>query len=239
MPSKKILVLKNINAKNVILQHYPEEKMIQETPVSLDFEPNISSLLDEKSKRCVYFLDQYKSKIKYWVNMIEYSQNGALPLYTTKPCWWCTMPFPTHPIGCPIEFHSGKTEGPKKERVIKYFEEANYPTDDPEFFVTTGLFCSFPCVKGYIYDQLSRGNKSLYKNSLTLLSLLYEKIFGEKITIPTASCPRGVLKDYGGHLTAKKYRASFGKLVYSQTANLRKPLMFSSSCYIKETRVSV
>jgi len=235
MPGKKkVLLLKNVNAKEIILRYYPEET--KETRISLNCETDISSLLYERSKRCIYFLDQYKNKIRYWVNMIEYTQNGALPLYTTKPCWWCTNTFTTHPIGCPIEYHS-KKEGETKERIQRYFKELNYPSEKIEFFVTIGLFCSFPCIKGYIYDQLSRGNKSLYKNSLTLLSLLYEKIFGEKITIPTASCPRRVLKKYGGHFTPEEYRASFGKLEYTETANLRKPLMFSSSKYIQETQV--
>ena len=93
-------------------------------------------------------------------------------------------------------------------------------------------------MKAYILDQLSRSRSSRFKESLTLLSLLYSKLFGKLVTIPPAPTWK-VLQDYGGHLTEEEYLETFGRLVYTETVNIRRPYMFSSSAYIQETRVRV
>jgi len=235
-----LLILKDVNAFEVI-KNVEEIKQIHipETPIDLDEEDvNISSLVKEKSQRCIYFLDQYKNKIRYWVNMIDYTQSGALPLYTKKPCWWCRHSFDTHPIGCPIKYNTHKKTGIEKERVESCFSNMNLSFEKNDFFETIGIFCSFPCVKAFIYDEMSKGDRSRYKDSLTLLSLLYEKLFGHKQIIPKAGDYKN-LKDYGGHLTLEDYRNSFGILRYDETCNLRRPYMFSSSVYIKETKIKI
>lgn len=237
---KYMIVLKNINIADVIMNNF-NTKDIPDTPIQPEIsdEVSISSLLQEKSNRCIYFLDQYKNRIKYWVNMIDYTQNGALPLYTNKPCWGpCRSTFNTHPIGCPIKYNSHKEEGLEKERIEKHLHEMNLTFEKNDFFETVGIFCSFPCVKAYIYDEMSRGNRARYKDSLTLLTLMYEKLFGEKITIPKAGDYK-LLKEYGGHLTPEELRGTFGRLEYEETTNLRRPYMFSSSVYIKETRMRI
>lgn len=235
---KYIIVLKNINAIDVILNN---NKKFNTKSTQIEVYPNevnITSLVQEKSNRCMYFVDQYKNKVKYWVNMIDYTQNGSLPLYTNKPCWWHRSSFSTHPIGCPIKYSSHKEKGLEKERIERQFKIMNLNFEKNDFFETVGLFCSFPCIKAFIYDEMSRGNRVRYKDSLTLLSLLYEKIFGRKVFIPKAPDFK-VLKEYGGHLTPEEFQNSFGRLEYSETTNLRRPYMFSSSVYIKETRIKI
>jgi len=54
--------------------------------------------------------------------------------------------------------------------------------------------------------------------------------------IPIAG-PVEVIDSYGGHLSIKEFRASFGFLQYETTINVKRPYMFSSSMYIEETRV--
>jgi len=56
------------------------------------------------------------------------------------------------------------------------------------------------------------------------------------LIIPCAH-PLGALIDYGGHLTVEQYRESFGVLRYDETANIKRPIMFSSSPYIEEYAV--
>jgi|GEM_PF-5987706 len=187
-------------------------------------------------KHFVILSDQYKNASKYWVNMLDYTQNGCLPPYTSKPCWWCRSSFKTHPIGCPIKYHKPTTDI-DKERLslnLKYF---NLQLDkDEDFFETEGLFCSFSCVKAYILDELSKSQSGKYKNSLTLLSLLHEKMCGSIHIIKKAPTWK-VLKDYGGHLTPDQYRENFNSFNYQESVNIRRPYMFSTSKYILEKKI--
>ncbi len=239
MSRKTILTLKNIDAAQVLLSHYgftSETEEIPETILSVDIPIKINDLLKEKSNRCIYFLDNSKNRVKYWVNMIDITQGMALPIRTAKPCWWCRHSFTTRPIGCPIKYSAQKDEGLEKERIEERFKELNYSDDTNDFFETEGFFCSFPCVKSFIQDQKSRSRTSRYRESQTLLTLLYEKLFGEKITIPRAPSWK-MTTDYGGHLTPEEFRSTFGRLEYDETVNIRRPYMFASSGYIQETRV--
>jgi hypothetical protein len=248
-----VFVLKNIQAIQVILSHYirPSKTNVDDHHVNDDNgdlpqtiipetgeekpQPSVSELMHEKSKKAIYFLDSHKKQVKHWVNMIDYTTNGALPQYTTKPCWWCRHTFQTRPIGCPLRYHEHKTSGVDKERFEEKLKSANLPTDTNDFFETEGIFCSFPCTKAYI---LSMKHIAKYKESSTSLTLLYSILFGKVINIPRAPSWK-ILKDYMGHLTIQEFRATFGQLVYDETVNIRRPYMFSSSRYISEKKVKL
>jgi len=239
MPRKENLILKGIDASQILLSYYnpiQKDTEIPETLLDADKEIDISEILKEKSPRCVYFVDTHKQKVKCWVNMIDVTQEMALPFYTTKKCWWHRDKIQHHPLGIPIRYSSQKNDGIEKERLAKKFKDSNYNPDSNDFFETIGVVCSFPCMKAYILDQLSRSRSSRFKNSLTLMTLLYSKMFGKIITIPTAPTWK-LLKQYGGHLTPKEYTSTFGRLEYTETVNIRRPYMFSSSEYIQEHRV--
>ena len=237
--------LQGIDVEEILLSNYqtcPKDSIDdEETDTIIDIGNNeigITEILHEKSKRSIFFLDPFKHRIKYWVNMIDITQNGALPRYTTKPCWWCSSTFKSRPLGCPIEYHSHKSEGLDKERFEEKLKAANLPTDTNDFFETEGLFCMFPCIKAYALQQMAMTKSAKYKKTLTLISVLHLKIFGKLVTIPTAATWK-VQKEWGGHLSSEQYRASVGRLHYEETANLRRPYMYSSSLYIKEVRVSI
>ncbi len=185
------------------------------------------------------FLDPHKSLVKLWGNMIDISQGESLPRYTTKPCWWCRSTFNSHPIGCPIKYNPEKSSGIDKDRMLERLQKLNLPaTAGTDFFETEGLFCTFPCVKAYILDQISRTKSPKYKKSLTILTLLYMKLMGNVVIIPTAPTWK-VITDWGGHLSPQEFRASTGLLEYSETVNIRRPYMYSTSAYIQEKRVRV
>lgn len=207
-----------------------------------DEDIGITNLLHEKSKkskRSLMFLDPHKSTVKLWGNMIDMAQGGALPRYTTKPCWWCRSTFNSHPIGCPTRYNPEKSPGPERDRILKRFREANLPLDcGTDFFETEGVFCTFPCVKAYILDQLSRTKSPKYKRALTLLTLLYSKLMGQITIIPTAGTWK-VLTEWGGHLTPQEFRAATGLLEYIETVNSRRPYMYSTSTYVQEKRIRV
>lgn len=232
--------IQGVDLEALLASHYNLlEKKSDEGIIDIgDKDIGITEIMHEKSKRFIFFLDPNKNKIKYWVNLIDINQNGALPRYTQKPCWWCRSTFKTRPIGCPIEYHSHKSEGLDKKRFEEKLKESNLPTDTNDFFETEGIFCMFPCVKAYALQQISITKSAKYKKTLTLITSLFLKIFGNISTIPTADTWK-VLKDWGGHLTPEQYRSSMGRLHYEETINQRRPYVYSSSLYIKETRVNV
>lgn len=239
MPETLSLILKGINAGQVLLNHYYNSSPdLPETPVAKSQQKDIeiTDLLKERSNRCIYFVDPHKQKIKCWVSMVDITQGMVMPLYTTKKCWWHREKIPHHPLGIPIRYSPQKLEGVEKDRLSDKFKELNYNVESNDFFETIGMVCSFPCMKAYILDQLSRSKSSRFKNSLTLMTLLYSKLFGKIITIPTAPTWK-LLKQYGGHLTPEEYISSFGRLEYTETVNIRRPYMFSSSNYIQEQRI--
>lgn len=249
--SKAIIVLHDISAEEVLLFYYgpghhdseDSDDGIAETILEFgDEDIGITTLLHEKSKkskRSIMFLDPHKSTVKLWGNMIDLAQGTALPRYTTKPCWWCRSTFKSHPIGCPIRYNPEKPNGTDRNRILQRFKEANLPLDEgTDFFETEGIFCTFPCVKTYILNELSRTKSPKYKRALTLLTLLYLKLMGKITIIPTAGTWK-VLYEWGGHLTPQEYRASTGLLEYIETVNVRRPYMYSTSAYVQEKRLRV
>lgn len=256
MPRKKVVqkpqsnttfILKNVDIQSLLIRHYiTDGKELTEHETIIDNineeDVNIATIMHEKpggrrAKRADYHIDSYKQQNKYWINMIDIIQNGALPRYSNNPCWWCRSTFKSHPIGCPVRYCLSEEE--KRERVLEKFKAVNLPTDDnADFFETEGIFCTFPCVKAYILDQIGRTQSSRYKESLTLLTLLYQKIFGEIIIIPPAPSWK-LLSAYGGHLTPSEFRESASILEYKETVNIRRPFMYSTGEYILEKKIRV
>lgn len=202
---------------------------------------SINELMHEKtrkSKKAIYFLDSNKNQIKYWISMFDVYQKGILPQYTNIDCWWCRLPFDTHPIGCPLKYHYHKNDGIEKERFEAKLTELNMKIDSNEFFETEGNFCSFPCVKSYIRSMLAQTKSSKYKEAFSLLTILYLKLKGEIIKIPFAPSWKTCIKNMG-HLTNEQYRETFDRLIYEDTVNTCRPFMFSSSSYVKEKRLKI
>lgn len=239
MPRKKkdyIFTLK-VKPKTLLEKYYgkqnepDDEVFIEETPIPIY---DLMHDTGKMSKRSIMFLDPRKSHVKYWVSMVDLS-NDALPLSSTKPCWWCRSKFESRPIGCPIEYHP--TSPIDSDLIQSKLKIDNLPTDSgTDYFVTEGIFCTFPCIKAYIYEELAKSKLGVYKNSLALLTYLYFKCFGEVVTIPTG-CPWKTLIPWGGHLTPLEARSAVGRLEYTETVNIKRPYMYSSSIYIRETKI--
>ncbi len=240
MPSraKKTLsfFLPGVDPKTLISIHYPPvvEEKFEETLIE-DDGYTMPELLHEKTKGVYYFFDSYKNKVKNWPNMWNINQNMTVPLYTNKKCWWHRGPIKTHPLGCPIAYHPHVAEGEKKDAFDRIMKENNLVCETNDFFETEGFFCSFPCVKSYILDMCQKNCGGRYKEACTLLSLLYCKIFGFVIDIPFAGSWK-VIDDWCGHLSNDEFTQTFGRLMYEETSNIRRPYMFCSSAYIKEIR---
>lgn len=228
------MLLKGIDGSALIEKYYytPANEPMT-TPVESDF--TMTELLHDKHKSAYYFHDSTKAKAKFWVNMYDPHSNGPIQRYTTLPCWWCRATFKWHPIGCPIEY-SPSCDGAKKKMFDAHLASMSLKSDTSDFFIVEGIFCSFPCVKSYIADQCSRNTGSKYKDACTNLTLLYQKLYGATDDIPYAGSWKA-LKEWGGHLTIDEFRQTFGRLMYEETPNIRRPYIYCSSSYIKEIRV--
>jgi len=192
-----------------------------------------------RGRKPVEFKDIHKKVIKYWPNMVDNSQNSILPQYTTQRCHMCHNTFTSRVLGCPIDYKIQDENSLEKDYIKNYFSSLNFTlTEGTDYFITEGVFCSCNCVKEYILMKLSIHGSAKYYNSLTLLTLMKKKIFGEEKFVFTPCMNRiKTLKDYGGHLTIKEYRSVPDYQVYLDTVNMKRPCMFSCSEYIEERKL--
>lgn len=139
-------------------------------------------------------------KIKAYSCFKEEFLNCEIPSTTNIFCWWCrhSVPKEVHPLGLPIRYSK-------------------------DYFDTEGIFCSFNCMCSYLHDNL---NNNLYKDSSTLIYLMYKSIFGEfpiKMNLKKAPSWK-LLKQYGGSLTIEEFREMFNTV-----SNLTQNIEFNES----------
>lgn len=134
-------------------------------------------------------------KIKAYTCFKEEYDRTELPSLTHIHCWWDRHAIPSniHPIGLPIRYKDG-------------------------YFDTEGIFCSFNCMCSYLHEN---SNNIAYKDSGTLMYLMYKTIFGEyplKMNIRKALSWK-LLKQYGGNLSIEDFREMFN-IVNTLTKNI-------------------
>lgn len=172
----------------------------------LEKRSNLGDVIQDIQDRSYTFFDTYRNNVKLWICMYDHVTNDVLPKHTSIHCWWCRHSFTTAPLGIPLKYEGDR-------------------------FEVEGVFCSFCCVKAYILD---RRMNTPYKNSLTLLTLLYFKLYNELIDIPTSPTWQ-IINTYGGHLTIDQYRSTFGRLIYdASNVNTKRFCMVSIGKYIEE-----
>lgn len=243
--SATTFTLLNINVRDLLSSHYPsiltiknsedesDGEEISRTVLNFEDEREVpfSQILHEKSIRSEFFYDPHKAKNKMWITMHSFTSRGRqLPLYTKKPCWWCHHSFSSSPLGCPLKFCS---DGKLPKEYASTLTDINI--ESSEFFITDGMFCSYPCVLAYIH---SKRMNTRYKRSTGLLSLMYAKTHGRLSIIPKAP-DITVLDAYGGHLTIEEYRSGLGRFIYEKMPNRRYPVLAPSGQMFQEKVVDV
>lgn len=228
---KYVLSLNDFNPENTLRRYglWENDYDMIEDDIYVE---RTSDILNEKSDRYQYFLDSKKNRRKMWLHMVDFARDGPLPSCTDIPCMWCREPFITCPLGIPVSFLASDSQSRERKNIMKKCKNMNIPIDSTfEFFETDGVYCSFPCIKSQILQEYSNPR---YKNSLSLLSLLYMKLFDQHVhTIPSAPSWK-LLSRWGGHMTVEEWRSSFDRIVYNQTINIMKPLMFPLSSMHEE-----
>lgn len=149
----------------------------------------LDDLIKENSKKYFIIGD---SNSKFWCTFVDREgKNIQLERGKGLLCWHDCHTFDTVPLGCPLKKLGDST------------------------FLTTGVFCSFPCIKKFLKRRL---NRSKYKDSQNLLTLMYVRANKKIEEIPLAPS-RKQLKKFGGILTISEFRSSFGRLEYTSYKN--------------------
>ena len=222
------IILDSVNAREVYKKYKQtrrdEPPQPLYTPIGEYPAKNGESTTQIPSKRKVVnpFLDV--AKIGKSITMIDYINYGCLPERTDLMCGHDHHTFSTSPIGIPIKYVQKKVD---KEQ----------PTDDKivgtnDYFLTYGVFCSFPCCLAFLNE---RKGDFFFRNSKSLLYSLYYKLYKTELDVkpaPSWQC----LKTHGGNLTIEEFRKSFCACNYVITENIKRPYMVAVGKYIEEKR---
>jgi hypothetical protein len=214
--------MKQKSKKNVDLQIDPqvvEEKY--NLPKNTAPKKNVSStdalskLLNiSLKKEYGTFIDDNKRTRKIIISCPE-EFKCTLSSKTDIPCYWDSHKFNTLPIGCPLKIEVDK--------------------EGKTYYVTDGIFCSFPCCYSFIREKLrSKGESHTYRESLNLLNQLYFDVFGSypgKGGITEAPHWRLI---FNKNMTIDEFRDSLQSSHIISTNNISFPICKSVSMKFEE-----
>lgn len=201
----------------------------------------------EEHKQANVFYDE-SEKNDTVMAMEDYSSKGFLPAHTDLLCFWCRHEIDHSPIGCPIKwvnhiieknYKSSLTkdeynmkENISEKKLLKVIQDhpsqISITVQHKAYFQTDGVFCSFNCILAFI--QENRHNH-IYKDSLSLVYHLYERLIGSPIQDQTPFYPSPhwrLLRIFGGPYTIQEFREKFNRVCYTYlftTENSMKPLV--------------
>ena len=217
----------NLNAKEIYskLRLEPSFNKVEFNPQIFtpiltfgDKSPLLSETAIEFKRQPNCFFDTTRSII-----MKDHIDFGCMPNTTDLCCWHDKHTFNTSPIGIPIKYI------PKTLKI-----DDKVDTGENDYFLTLGVFCSFPCCLAYIKEYSKTGNQDL-RNSKALLNNLYYRLYGSELTVNEAPDWR-CLKNYGGILTIDDFRRDFCTCNYIITENIKRPYMVAVGNWIEEKR---
>lgn len=169
-------------------------------------------------------------------------------------CYWCRNPIEDKiiPIGCPIKYIPSniyKTynseinknnyimkedlylDNESKLIIEKNDEYKSLITNNKDYYITDGIFCSFNCTIAYINEHR---NNPMYNNSKMLLLDIFTKIYNKLDVIIQAPHWR-TLKEYGGDKSIEQFRKCFNKIDCKSYGNtIIDNRMFSSTSFLYE-----
>jgi hypothetical protein len=189
------------------------EKNIVDEPQYKPVNNNVEFPVNNKIKNFT------KEKINKYLTMIDSTTQEKLSLQTTIPCMGCHRKYNTCPLGVPIKYVpnilntelttvDGIKVNIKKniscEQTKKYVD--SHPLENKtitfnDYFITDSIVCSFNCMLN-VFNE----NPEYYKNTPSLLYLMYYKIFGDYPNKTIIPAPNWRLrKEYDGPLTDEEF----------------------------------
>lgn len=205
-----------------------EHKVLERSQLYGAFNPMVTKLEDlgidsKQNTEQQSFLYGNKDMGYFYTQCKEYATNKELPATTSIPCFYCTEPFYTQPLGIPISFTPSFCVGndgvqtvlhneTEKQRAIKNGMTIYHR----DYYEVDGNFCSFPCMLSYL-----KHNKGPYTESLSLLKQMHYELFRSSMVSRWAPDIR-LLKKFGGHLTIQEWRSDEGQK-YVSVVTLNRP----------------
>lgn len=232
------IILDGINARDVYKKYKQFIKDDIENPSAQQITPlveyssnkggeqsttQITELGTKRRPRHIYHDDEKYGKS---VSMIDYVNYGCLPERTDLRCFNDHHQFTTSPLGLPIKYVPKRPDAKQDE------DDKISGTND--YFLTYGVFCSWPCMLRYLRDNR---HKPLFRNSKNLMYLLYYKLYKTELDVLEAASWE-TLQVYGGKnkFTIEEYRKNFCSCNYVITDNIKRPFMVAVGKYIEERR---
>ena len=193
-----------------------EHKVLERSQLYGAFNPMVTKLEDLgiDSKQCEdqSFLYGNKDIGFFYTQCKEFVTNKEFPSITQIPCFYCTEPFNTSPLGIPVgyipSFYKDKhnTMIIHNEREKKHALEKGYEIYERDYYEVDGNFCSFHFMLSYIKQH----RDGPYNESMSLLKKMHHKMFNSSLVLKWAPDIR-LLKKFGGHLTTQEWRSDEGQ----------------------------
>ena len=150
--------------------------------------------------------------------------NQQVPNRSSIPCMGCHRIYSSCPLGVPIHYVPNMIEStiktdkgvmglltPLKENKSKKMVLSN------DYFITDGMVCSFNCML-----SVGDSNPQLYRDTPTLMNLMYKKIFGKFPHQHIARAPDWKLRQtYGGPLTDDEFEKCLQTISFIDTSQLK------------------
>lgn len=190
------------------------------------FNPMVTRLedlgIDEKQVIVEPDVSIPSSHFYLFYSLKDFTESKSLPTVSPYPCFHCTEPFMTPPLGIPMDYISSyyeSTSFSEKDGSTVFYRKDICSKRDMEqakknkltivhrdYFRVDGNFCSFPCMIAYIQHHPS----SRYSNVGYLLKHMHVLLYKKPLEWIAAPDIR-LLKKYGGHLTVAEFRSADGR----------------------------
>ena len=199
----------------------------------------ISSL---KKEPMITILPKEKTKFQTYTTMIDIMSKKELPTQTNIPCFGCRRKYKTQPIGIPIKYYPSvyisKKDDTRTKKLtlndrIKIENIKDVPKNQSDsknldkkdnitfldYFDTDGLVCSFNCM----YLVMEENPSPLYKETTSLIPLLYKMIFGTYPKQKILKSPSWRLRqEYDGPLTDDEYEKCLQTIIFTDMHQIQK-----------------
>ena len=216
-----------------------EFKIMDKTMEKETFNPMVTRLedlgIDEKQIIVEPDVSCPSSHFYLFYTLKDFTEKKSLPATSPYPCFHCTEPFTTQPLGIPMEFISsyyettsssekdGSTVVFKKDisskKAMEHAKLHKLQIVLRDYFRVDGNFCSYPCMIAYTkYHPSAR-----YSNIGYLLKRMHYLMYNKPLQWVSAPDIR-LLKKYGGPLTTEEFRSSEGRK-YTRTLNYNHPVL--------------
>jgi len=144
----------------------------------------------EKRALETFEVDDVPVRVEYDKIPRYFSDLATWQKTTNLRCWWCTLQFSSLPLFMPERF---------------------YEADGHQRIDVVGVFCSFPCLVGHVY-QLHKADKTRRQQAVSHVKRLFKIITGKTMYYMDPAPDKAKLNIYGGPMNIDEYVSELRKM---------------------------